>query len=295
MLEFDGRWRFQPPADGRYQNSRIPDEAIDAFFALINRVATQGDRQDILETFKTTFCNATGTTDIRSSSASWAETDLRHEMRQASENAPLFLEAFYDACESIRGRAERYFAPDAAMINEVCSTHGIGYDIRPPELVLRETAASIVPVPERPPTLSEQAISMMEESLRRSEQLLMEGHGREAVQESLWLLESVTTAFRGLPTAGETVRGRYFNEIVRELRRSNHRSNLVRVLEWITSLHGYLSSPTGGGIRHGLDLNDGVAIETNDARLFCNLVRSYLSYLLVEYERLALGAQQRLG
>jgi hypothetical protein len=31
---------------------------------------------------------------------------------------------------------------------------------------------------------------------------------------------------------------------------------LNQVLGWMTALHGYLSSPTGGGVRHGLDLND---------------------------------------
>jgi len=295
MLEFNGRWRFQPPVDGRWRNSSLPNAAIEEFIDLINKVATQGERQEILEHFKGYFCVATGTTHMQSSSESWAETDLRSLMGHAAENAPLFLEAVYDACDSFRSRGERYFAPDAAMINEVCSRRGIGYEIRPPKLVLREMAIPIVPVPERPPTLSERAIIIMEESLRRSEQLLLEGRSREAVQESLWLLESVTTAFRGLPTAGETVRGSYFNQIVRELRRAHHGSNLERVLEWITNLHGYLSSPTGGGIRHGLDLNVGVAIETNDARLFCNLVRSYLSFLLVEHERLTLRGQQHVG
>jgi hypothetical protein len=62
--------------------------------------------------------------------------------------------------------------------------------------------------------------------------------------------------------------------------------NLRRVLDWIGGLHGYLSSPTGGGVRHGLDLDAGVPISDNEARLFCNLIRSYLSFLLVEHQRL---------
>jgi hypothetical protein len=289
MLEFNGRWRFQPPADGTLRNRSIPNEAVWAFVEQISRAATQGPRQEILEHFKGYFCTASGSTHVWSSSESWAETDLQREMAHASENAPLFIEAFYDACTAFRSRGERFFAPDAAMINELCSRFGIGYEVRPPELILRETATPIVPVPERPPTLSERAITIMEESLRRSEQLLADAHSREAVQESLWLLESVTTAFRGLAVEGETVRGGYFNQIVRDLRRASRGSNLERVLEWITTLHGYLSSPTGGGIRHGLDLNEGIAVEASDARLFCNLVRSYLSYLLVEHERLSQG------
>lgn len=66
------------------------------------------------------------------------------------------------------------------------------------------------------------------------------------------------------------------------MRRIAKGSTLERVLEWVTNVHGYLSSPTGGGVRHGLDLNAGVLIGANEARLFCNLIRSYISYLLSE-------------
>ena len=52
------------------------------------------------------------------------------------------------------------------------------------------------------------------------------------------------------------------------------------------ALHGYLSSPTGGGIRHGLDLSDGNPVQINEARLYCNLIRSYITYLSTEHERL---------
>ena len=58
------------------------------------------------------------------------------------------------------------------------------------------------------------------------------------------------------------------------------------MLDGVTSVHGYLSSPTGGGVRHGLDLSKGVELGPNEARLFCNLIRSYLSFLLAEHERL---------
>ena len=52
------------------------------------------------------------------------------------------------------------------------------------------------------------------------------------------------------------------------------------------TLHGFLSSPTGAGIRHGVDLKDGVAIQINEAHLYCNLIRSYITYLIEEHERL---------
>jgi hypothetical protein len=107
------------------------------------------------------------------------------------------------------------------------------------------------------------------------------------VQEILWILESVATAFRRLDASGTVVQGKYFNHIVRELRGAHAGAALDRILEWLTNLHGYLSSPTGGGIRHSVDLNAGIVITPNEARLYCNLVRSYLSYLLSEHERLS--------
>jgi hypothetical protein len=123
--------------------------------------------------------------------------------------------------------------------------------------------------------------------LKRSEELLAQHRGREAVQEALWLLETVATAFRGMDTGVDKVEGRYFNQIVKELRRAKPGTTLDQVLLWLTALHGYLSSPSGGGVRHGLDLNEGVQISENEARLFCNLIRSYLSFLLIEHEQLA--------
>ena len=285
-LKFEGAWRFTPPADGSFLNRAIPREAVEEFIGLVHRVATQGDRQEVLEHFKGHFCQASGSSHYWSSSTSWAETDLWQYAEHASQNAPLFIEAFYDACDSFRRGGEDRFAPDVAMINEVLKRHGIGYEIRPPRLVHRGSEAPLVPVSE-PPTLAESAIEVLQTSLRRSEELLTGGRGREAVQESLWLIESVTTAFRGLDTGTNTIEGRYFNQIARELRQSKPGSCLDRVLDWMTNLHGYLSSPTGGGVRHGLDLSRGVAIDDNEARLFCNLIRSYLHFLLVQHERLA--------
>jgi len=46
------------------------------------------------------------------------------------------------------------------------------------------------------------------------------------------------------------------------------------------------SSPTGGGVRHGADLKAGLVMQENEARLYCNLIRSYITFLLAEHERL---------
>ena len=135
-------------------------------------------------------------------------------------------------------------------------------------------------------SLDEQAQEIVQKSLRESERLLSEGRDRQAVQEVLWPLETVSTAFQGLETETGTVQGRYFNKIADDLRKHNKGRTLDQVLAWTTTLHGYLSSPTGGGIRHGTDLKAGIATQPNEARLFCNLIRSYISFLMAEHERL---------
>ena len=89
---------------------------------MIGKVATQRDRQESLEHFKEYFCRALGITHVHSSDESWAETDLRSYMGQA-ENAPLFIEAFYDACQAFKRRNRAHVAPDANMINRVLARY----------------------------------------------------------------------------------------------------------------------------------------------------------------------------
>ena len=285
-LKFPGRWRFTPPTSVDERANQLPPDAVQDFMQLIRKTASQGDLKDFLELFKAFYCSANGTTHWGSSNTSWAEADLEAEMSATASNPPLFLEAIYDACEAIRNRPGDLFAPDSGMINGVCRKHGIPYEIRGTELILCDSTAGMVTVAECSPTLAEQAHEILQNSMRRAEDLLCSGHGREAVQETLWLLETITTAFRGVETATGTVEGKYFNDIVKELRRLHPGSTLDRVLRWATEVHGYLSSPTGGGVRHGLDLSSGVQLSLNEARLFCNLIRSYLGFLLAEHERI---------
>lgn len=95
MLHFDGAWRFDTPGP-------IPDGVVDAFDELIGRIVAQGERRSLLEHFKGHFAGAAGVPHHYSSSTSWAEDDLRRLLPQAAANAPLFIEAFYNACEELR-------------------------------------------------------------------------------------------------------------------------------------------------------------------------------------------------
>jgi len=278
MLNFNGAWRFDTPG-------KIASGVSEEFSRFVGKIAAQGPRQSLLEHFKTYFADAAGSTSSWSSSASWAETDLYRYMSDAESNAPLFIEAFYDACEALRHAHPDYAVPDVATINRVLLKYEVGYQIQPPDLISAD-ASTVIDVPQEPPSLDQQAQETIQRSLKQSEQLLSEGRDRLAVQEILWLLETVSTAFRGLDTGDGTVQGKYFNKIAEDLRRHHKGQILDQVLSWATTLHGYLSSPTGGGIRHGADLKSGIIVQPNEARLFCNLIRSYISFLMAEHARL---------
>jgi hypothetical protein len=279
-LKYDMRWHFAPPS------APVPSEAVSEFFSFAKKVATQGNGQSVIETFKSHFAIATDRTHYRSSNESWAQSDLETMMDEAAENAPRFIEAFYDSCQQIHAQSPSWFVPDVATINHVLQRHQVPFEIRPPNLVLIQShgATALVEVPSRPPSLTDQAVEVFQRSLQQSEQSLSEGKGREAVQELLWLLESVTTAFKGLDTESGKVEGTYFNRIVQDLRNKKRGTALDQALDWANKLHGYLSSPTGGGVRHGIDLNAGIAMNLHEARLYSNLIRSYLTYLLAEHE-----------
>lgn len=279
MLKFKTRgWRFDSPG-------RIPGQVESEFSDLIGKMANQGDAQDVLEHFKSYFASAAGITSTSwSSSISWAQTDLQNYMEQAAENAPLFIEAFYDGCESLRKKD--IDVPDLKVINRSLRKHDAGYEIQPPYLISHISDDSPVEVPDEPASLDQQAREIIQASLSQSEELLSEGKSRPAVQEILWLLESVSTVFQGIKTEKGTVQGKYFNKIVEDLRKHNQGTTLDQVLDWIVKLHGYLSSTTGGGIRHGAHLKSGVATKPQEARLFCNLIRSYILFLIAEHQRL---------
>lgn len=278
MLKFHPAWRFDSPGE-------IPNGVSDAFFDLIGKTASQGDRQDIIEHFKRFFAKAAGITSGRSSNLSWAESDLRDHMNRAAENAPLFIEAFVDACESLQQRFPDFGVPDVNRINRILAEKSSGYQIEPPNLISNSAQTSIS-VTAAVSSLDDQAQELIQKSLSDSEKLLSEGRGRQAVQELLWLLETVATAFQGLDTGTGTVQGKYFNKIAVELRDHHKGKTTEQIIRWVTTLHGYLSSPSGGGVRHGTDLQSGFDMQPHEARLLCNLIRSYSYFLLEEYQRL---------
>lgn len=278
MLQFDGRWRFDSPGP-------IEPAVVGRFRELIDRISGQGYRKAILEHFKSSFAGAGGVPYHASSDASWASTDLDTKMEEAALNAPLFIEAFYNGCETLKATNPGMQMPDVSHLNRVLSESGAGFQIDPPNLVATRAHIPIA-VPAQPPSLDAQATAMIDGALQASERALAEGNGRQAVQEVLWLLETISTAFRSPDVFDGSIQGRYFNKIIGELRQRG-RGHQDQILQWMMTLHGYLSSPTGGGVRHGRDLSEGLALGIDEARLYCNLIRSYLTFLIAEHDRLS--------
>jgi hypothetical protein len=279
MLNFDAAWRFESPRP-------IPSQVVDAFSEIIGKIKTAAGLQTVYESFKSRFASAAGTTSSWSSSLSWAESDLQSYMSEAATNAPLFIEAFYDGVKSLESKG--IGVPSLSVINGVLKKFNAGYEIRPPDLV-STLSAEINPVEgvQEAISLDREAQRVIQNSLSRSEKFLADGENLAAVQELLWLMETVSTAFQGLSTETGTVQGKYFNKIVFDLRKQTGNITLKEVLGWITTMHGYLSSPSGGGIRHGADINNTVSLQPHEARLFCNLIRSYIRFLIDEHARLS--------
>lgn len=275
MLNFDGRWRFQSPGS---ISSDVQEEILSK---IIVRVATSGRRQDVLETFKRRFAQAAGKTSSNSSNDSWAETDLRQYMKDAAENAPLFVEALHDGLIDLTH--SHAVIPPWNYVNAALGSSG--YLIDPPNLIMSSLPVPIC-VPANVPSLDTQANQRIQRSLSESETFLIAGSYRAAVQEILWLLETISTAFQGAEYPDGNITGKYFNKIISDLRRFNRDRTLSRVVDWMESMYGYLSSPSGGGIRHGALLNENLEITESEARLYCDLTRSYISFLLHEHSRL---------
>lgn len=279
MLNFDASWRFESPGE-------IPQPVVHKFREFIVRIATQGDQWDTLEHFKSYFARAAGRTPSRSSSESWADSDLADYMYQAADNAAMFIEAFYDGCSLLQKQNPGYGVPDVTVMNRTLREHEAGYEIRPPDLIFGVVAEQVI-VNDRHPSLDDQAQDLIQKSLKQSERLLSEGRNRPAVSEILWLLETVSTAFRGTAIGSATVQEKYFNKIVWELRKHHKGQILDQVLEWVMTLHGFLSSPTGGGVRHGTDMKSATDMPAGDAQLYCNLIRSYIGFLMSEHARMS--------
>lgn len=280
-LKFPSEWRFS-----RGELEPVSPGAVKAFYSLLLKIAGQAeDRWTTLERFKSAFSNASGAFSGSSSSESWAQSDLESRMFDAAENPALFLEGLYDAIEKV---SDNLAVPDWGTVNSMCVENKIPLSIRPPDLVPLSKQLTVA-APRQTPSLNAEAQFIFRESVNRADELLAQSRPREAVQEMLWIFESIVTVFIGVETADAKVKGHYFNQIAKELKKIGSGKTLERAIDWSTALHGYLSSPTGGGVRHGQNLQVLSKLTTEEGRFFCNLIMAYVAFLLSEHEHLNEG------
>jgi hypothetical protein len=111
------RWRFRSPGP-------ISEEAVYAFLKLIDAIAEQSDTKDVYELFKDRFY---GSETSSSTSTGFARYDLEQLMKEAGTNAPKFISAFVQGCETRAKEGDE--VPDMESVNELLAEHSAGYQV----------------------------------------------------------------------------------------------------------------------------------------------------------------------
>ena len=161
-------------------------------------------------------------------------------------------------------------------MNRILGAHGIGYRLAPPNLeTLGEPAPLIevvIPAATRGRARTEVIRAYLSTAL-----LIISSGGRIALRDGIVMATGQRdyhlqrACFAERP--GER---RLLNTIVGDLRRLQLGGVLPHATRWMEALYGYLSAPGGGQIRHGMNLSNEIQLNRNEARLYCNLIRSYM-------------------
>jgi len=168
----------------------------------------------------------------KSSSESWASSDLHSAMMSASDYAPVFIRAFWDGCAQIQTTHPEIGLPDADVVNQILCEHEVPYEASQPAVLARHPQPHIL-VRTQQKSLSQRAHELIHAALDQADRLLVEQRPRQAVQEILWIFETVSRAFQGQESGSGTLEGKYFNEIIRDLRKRNCGSTLAETLRWM--------------------------------------------------------------
>lgn len=125
-------------------------KVVDEFLSLARRITTTGDKQYVIEKFKENFSKVSSYPYSRSSSLSWAESDLEQRASEAASDAPAFISAFCDACEHLQHY--EIHTPSHANINSILERNNVPFRISnntlleasnyltPPALILSPTS-----------------------------------------------------------------------------------------------------------------------------------------------------------
>lgn len=111
----------------------LSDQSLNDFMSLIRKLSGDMDRQRIIEVFKQHFCKVSGDNYNRSSSLSWAESDMSSQAMRAAEDAPNFIAAVYEAFEALQNSGVT--VPTIQHINQILRNNQDNYQIIDYELI----------------------------------------------------------------------------------------------------------------------------------------------------------------
>lgn len=123
--------------------------AVDDFLSLMKRVSSPIGAKHLIEIYKQHFCKVSGDCYAKSSSLEWAESDLTYQAKNASQDAPNFIAAVYDAFEVINNQGA--VAPSEQHINKILIVHQIPFLITNGNLI---NTGGVVAAPEVDETIS---------------------------------------------------------------------------------------------------------------------------------------------
>lgn len=146
-------------------------DAVQDFLSLARRASSNAvGRQKIIECFKEYFATASGDQYAKSSSLSWAESDLEYHAQRAASDAPGFIAAFCDACEALD--AMGVTVPGHQYVNNILEKYDVPFRLI--DNVLTATEEHLTP----PDSRSDTAESTVSRALADAKSLV--GHSDAA-------------------------------------------------------------------------------------------------------------------
>lgn len=126
----------------------------------------------VFEEYKRAFCRVSGEPYHSSSSEGWAESDLGLAARKAAENAPGFIQAFFEACEALQGRGA--VVPDHSLINHLLAQQHVPFRIEDGQLVASSQFVA-------PPDVPKDAASTASRAFSEAAGLVKKGQASSAI------------------------------------------------------------------------------------------------------------------
>lgn len=115
----------------------LTDGAVQDFISLARKASSSSiGRQQIIEKFKEIFAITSGDQYAKSSSLSWAESDLEDHADRAASDAPGFIAAFCDACEALENWGVA--VPGHQYVNNILEKHSVPFRVIDNQLVAND-------------------------------------------------------------------------------------------------------------------------------------------------------------